>query len=204
MPSWIAAADVAAYLCLEDQGRGQTLADIATGAVRDYLGRDIEQRAYDEFHYTNNTDYILLTNYPVVSISLVEIAGWGPVTPVAINQRGWRIDPAVPRKLIFAGYGKLPRASVPNIEVKYVAGYPTDSTPDPDSTTWLAGKGIPTSIYEALLLTAAAIHTAQAGDPNLQSESTAGVFSSSFYPTGIGAIPPAARSYLQAYIGYAP
>jgi hypothetical protein len=204
MTSWISADDVAAYLCITDLVRAQMLADAVTGAIRDYLTRELEQVTYDELYQTNYTDYILLDNSPISSITSVTIQGYGAIQPVVLGQAGWRLDPQVPRKLQFMGYGRLPRSETPNIEVVYVAGYPIGTPPDAKSSPWFAGTGLPTAIYEAMALTAAAMQNAQAADPNLQSESTAGVFSGTFYPTGVGAIPPGARTLLQAYTGVAP
>lgn len=204
MASWISANDVAAYLCIDDMIRAQIIADTVTGMLRDYLARDLEQQAYAELHHSNFTDYVLLNNSPVASISRVEIDGIGEITPAARGKHGWRLDHQVPRKLIFSGYGRLPRSNVPNIEIHYIAGYPIDAPPDSNSSPWSVGTGFPTAIHEAMRLTASAIHNAQAADPNLQSESTAGVFSGTFYPTGVGAIPPGARSNLEPYISVTP
>ncbi|SRR5580765_535882 len=204
MASWISAEDVAAYLCIEDLERSQIIADAVTGAFRDYLARDLEQASYHELYQTNYTDYVMLQNSPVVSISSVEIDGIGKILPAGMRQPGWRIDHQVPRKLSFMGYGRLPRSTVPNIEVRYVAGYPVGVPPDPFSSAWQVGDGLPTAIYEAMRLTASAMHTAQAADPNLAMEQTAGIFTGQFYPTGVGAIPPGARTLLEAYISVTP
>jgi hypothetical protein len=215
MTSWISSADMKAYLCDDtvDDPTAQALADAATSAVRDYLKRDLEQRTYNEVYSTNNTDYIMLENWPVISIASVQISGIGPIPAFNManfgnpNNTGWVIDDAnVTRKLRFAGYGRLPRPwnGVPNILVSYLAGYPIGTPPDPISSNWFAGTGLPTSIYTALKLTGSAIWNAQAADPNLAAESTIGVFSGQFYPTGVGAVPPGARFLLDPYIGYTP
>lgn len=204
MTSWVSAADVAAYLCITDLDRAQTLADIATGAIRDYIGNDLEQQDLHELYQTNYTDYIMLHSTPVVSVSAVTIDGLGQIQPAGLRQPGWRIDPLVTRKLSFMGYGKLPRSPYPNIEVDYVAGYPIGTPPDPKSSPWFAGTGLPTAIHESLLLHCAAVHYAQAADPNLAAESTAGVYSGQFYPTGVAAIPPGAKTLLAPYTGPAP
>src|SRR3954467_11889598 len=109
MTSWISADDVAAYLGLDDPVVAQQLADAATGAVRDVIGRDLAQRDYDELYQTNYTDYIMLEQSPVTAVSLVSIDGYpAPIQPAAMRQGGWVIDTVVPSKLRFMGYGKLP------------------------------------------------------------------------------------------------
>jgi hypothetical protein len=145
-------------------------------------------------------------------VSSVQVTGIGVIAPFLIanfgqQTQGWVMDDQnVVRKLRFAGYGKLPRPwnGTPNIMVSYIAGYPVGVPPDPASSTWFVGAGLPTAVYEALKLSASAIWNAQASDPNLAAESTVGVFSGQFYPTGVGAVPPGARSLLEPYIGYAP
>jgi len=212
MVSWITPDDIKNYVCdgAIDDATAQWVADATTGAVRDFINRDLEQGTFTELYTTNNTDYVMLEHYPIVSIASVQIIGYGVIQPFDIAQfgsqnTGWvRDDQNVVRKLRFAGLGKLPRCSVPNVLVTYTAGYPVGTPPDPQSSPWFAGTGLPTAIYEAMKLTAAAIVNAQASDPNVANEMTAGVFSATFLPTGIGAIPPAARSYLQPYVGYAP
>jgi hypothetical protein len=212
MTSWITSDDMKAYLCDDtmDDATAQKIADAATGAVQDFIVHDLEQNTFTEFYTTNNTDYILLTNFPVVSIASVQITGIGVIQPFTIanfgsSNGGWVMDdPYLSRKLRFAGYGKLPRCQMPNVLVTYTAGYPIGTPPDVKSSPFFVGTGIPTAVDEALKLTGAAIYNAQAADPNLAAESTVGVFSGQFYATGVGAVPPGARSLLEPYIFYAP
>src|SRR4051812_37015959 len=125
MASWISAADVAAYLGLDDMVQAQQLADAATSLVQDALARDLEQREYDELYSTSNTDYVMLNNGPVTEVSYVSLDGYPqPIQPAAFRQGGWRIDPMIPTKLQFVGFGRLSRSPVPNIQVVYTAGYP--------------------------------------------------------------------------------
>lgn len=205
MTSWITPADVQTWLGPDvDNTTAQMLADAATASVRDYLQRDISlQTGLDEVYDSNNTDYILLNSWPVVSIASVTIEGLPPLVPAAARTPGYRLDRVVPRKLQLAGFGKIARG-IMNIAVVYTAGYDMTLPADPASTVGFSNGGPPPSVYTALKLTAAAIYNAQAADPNLASESTGGVFSGSFYPSGVGAVPPGARSMLLPYLRVAP
>lgn len=204
MAAWISVSDVQTWLGPDvDSTTAQMLADAATSAVQEFLQRDVSQQTLTEIYDSAGTDYILLDSWPVASISSVVIDGLPPLVPAAVQTPGYRVDRINPRKLQFAGLGKVPRG-VENITVSYVAGYPIGTAPDPASTTKHVGTGLPPAIYTGLKLTAAAISNAQAADPNLASESTGGVFSGSFYQTGVGAVPPGARSLMQPYVRVAP
>jgi hypothetical protein len=204
MTDWISVADVQSFIGSDvTDDTAQQLADSATGVVRDYLQRDIAQQTFTELYDTNGTDYILLNNWPVASISSVVIDGLPPLVPAAVRQPGYRISPSSPRKLEFAGYGKQPRG-IDVVTVVYIAGFPVGTAPDPLSSASFAGSGLPTGVYMALKLTVAALYNAAMADPNLQSEGVAGVFSGSFHAGGVGSVPPGAMTLLQAYRRVAP
>jgi hypothetical protein len=197
MTTWISASDVQAWIGADnvDNTTAAALATAATDAVRGYIERDVELGTFDEIYDSTGTNYILLNHWPVRTITAVKIETV-PVVPASFNHPGWRMDGFLPRKLIFAGRGIIPRG-VMNVEIAYTAGY--DLAQAAGSTT-----GLPADLATALKLTAAAIANAQAADPNLAGESTGGVFSGSFYPTGVGAVPPGARSLLQRFKRVAP
>lgn len=200
MVAWITVADVQAWLGPDvDTPTAQALADAATSTVLGFLQRDLSLQALTEIYDSNGTDYLLLNSWPVVSISSVVIDGIPPLVPAAVRTPGYRVDRIVPRKLQFAGLGKVPRG-ISNITVSYSAGYDMTLAPDPASTPSHSAGGPPPALNSALKLTAAAIYNAQAADPNLTSESTGGVFSGSFQAAGVGAVPPGARTMLQPYM----
>jgi hypothetical protein len=201
MGQWITTADVQTWLGPQiDDDTAVILAVAASDSVADYIERDLTQATVTEYYDSNGTDYILLNSWPVQSIASVTILNWpsgGPtVPPAAPGTPGYRIDAFNPRKLVFAGYGKIPRGTM-NITVTYTAGYNMSGTPG-------TPPGLPASIYQALKLTVNAIYNSQAADANLASENTAGVFSGSYYPTGVGCVPPGARSLLANYKRTAP
>lgn len=192
MPAWISGADVQAWIGADKitLPSAQSLAQVASDAVQSKVLRDLTlQTNITDIVDTNGSDYVLLNYWPIRAIA-------GPVTlngqtlqPAAFNQPGWRLDPRNPRKLVFAGMGKQ-RRGVMNVTVAgLTAGY--DVTAEPGSPNALPGH-----VHQALLLTASAIFNSQAADPNLTAEETAGVFSGSFHPAGVGSIPPGALSYL--------
>lgn len=164
------------------------LASDATDAVQSVLERDLAQVSnLTETHDGNGTDFILLNRWPIVSVSSVML-NRQTVLPAGYQQQGWLLDPVNQRKLILSGYGKI--RGVQNIAVTYTAGYDITGSGTPP---------LPGPIKRAILLTAAAMYTAQAADPNLASEQTAGAFSGSFNPNGVGDVPPGARALLRSY-----
>jgi hypothetical protein len=190
MTAWIADTDVQGWIgadkiALDAAG---SLAQTATDVVMSYIERDVSLTTTSDFYDTNGTDFILLNHWPVISIGSVTLNGT-PLVPAAPNVRGWRMDSFNQRKLIFAGMGKQIRGNMNCQVIDLVAGY--DTTQPLGSPTALGGH-----IVQALKLTAAAIFNSQAADPNLANESMTGVFSGTFYATGVGAIPPGARTLL--------
>lgn len=197
MPAWITAADLQTWFAGDiDAPTATALASDATDAVRDYLERDLALQELTEAYDTTGTNYVLLNFWPVRAVTQVVLNGTTVVPPAAFNTPGWRLSPIVPRKLEFPGYAKLARSTM-NLSVSYTAGYDLAAAAgDP--------MAIPGSVATAIKLTAAAMWNAQAADPNLSGESTGGVFSGQFYPTGVGAVPPGARSLLQVHKRVAP
>lgn len=192
MTTWISADDVLAWIGDDDLTTDQAtdLAIAATDAAREWLERDLELKTFTENYDSLGTDYILLNAWPIRSLGSISLNGEAALQPAAYNQAGWAFDPLNPRKVRFPGR-KVARG-VQNIAVTYTAGY--DLSQPVGSAT-----GLPGTVKKALQLIAAAMDNAQAADPNLASENTAGVFSGSFYATGVGAIPPGARTLLQPY-----
>jgi hypothetical protein len=204
MAAWISIPEIHNWSGADiDNGDAQILADSSTDAVRGYIERELSVSDYDEIYDSNGTDYILLDNWPIVAVSSVSIAGGNPLGPSGVNQAGFRIDRFVLRKLQFVGYGKIPRCQQ-NISVAYTAGYDFTLPASAPSPGPGLAPGPPSDLITALQLTASAIYNAAAADPNLSSESTGGVFSGSFYPTGVGAVPPGARTLLQRFKRVAP
>ena len=196
MTAWVSNADIQSWLGADvDTATATMLGITVTDAVRGYIEREIQLATYSELLDSLGTDYILVSNWPIRTVTSVSIAGAAPLPPAAFNVPGYRLDPVVTRKISFPGR-KVARG-VSNIAVVYSAGY--DLAQATGSAT-----GLPGEFVQAMKLTAAAIWNSQAADPNLSSENTGGVFSGSFLATGVGAIPPAARGYLQRYKRVAP
>lgn len=187
MAQWISANDVQAYIggdVLTDDA-ATFLAQVATDALQSVLNRDIALVTnLQEYYDTNGSDYVLLNHWPVRSISAASLNGT-TISAAVPNKPGFRLDSFNSRKL-YLGQGKLLRGGVMAISVTYTAGYDLTQPAGTD-------PGIPGTVHRALLLTAAAIFNASAGDPNLMSESTGGMFSGTFSPRGAGSVPQAAR-----------
>lgn len=198
MTAWIAPADIMTWLGPDlDLPTATILANSATSAVGNYLQRDLAQQIVtNELHSGLNTEYLLLNCWPITAVAAVVLGAGPPLPPAGWNVAGWKLDQFNSRKLWLLGMGRIPRGEL-NISVSYTGGY------DLTLAQGVAGA-IPADVYLALQLTAAAQWNARAADPNLASESTAGVFSGSFYPTGVGAVPPGARSLLGSYVRVAP
>jgi hypothetical protein len=189
--AWVQTADIISWLGPDVTSiQAQDLADSATAAVLSWIERDLTLGTFNETYDSNGTDYILLDHWPIRTVTSVAINGEAPLMVAAFQKAGYALDPLVSRKMRFPGR-RIPRG-VMNIAVNYSAGY--DMTQPVASTT-----GLPADVYKALQLTAAAIYNAAAADPNLSSENTAGVFTGSFYQTGVGAVPPGARSLLERF-----
>lgn len=197
--SWVAAEDIQAWIGVDmiSLDAAASLGEVVTGAIIDEIERDLSLTTISSDTYdTTNTDFILLNYWPVRSIGAVTYNGQ-PVPAAAYQRPGWRLDPVNTRRLSFVGMGKLARGVMNVTVTNLVAGY--------DTSLALGTPGaLPGNVFQALRLTAAAVFNSQAGDPNLASESTGGVFSGSFYPTGIGAVPPGARSLLSGEMRVAP
>lgn len=198
MTLWIPASDVLAWIGTDkiDLESATLLAEVASEAVSALIERDLTlQTGVTELYDTTGTPYVLLNSWPVQSVSAVSLAGQ-PIVPAAFQTPGWKLDRINRRKLVFVGMGNLSRAPL-TLAVTYTAGY--------DTTQPIGGTmALPAAVWQALRLTCGAIFNSQAADPNLASESTGGVFSGSFYPTGVGAVPPGARTYLLPYMRSAP
>lgn len=198
--SWVAPEDVQAWLGVDviDLSSAALLGEVATAAVMDLIERDLSLTTVAREDYdTTGTDYILLSHWPVRSIGAVTYNGQAIAAAAGFNTQGWQVDSVNKRKLCFRGMGKMARGSQNITVTNLVAGY--------DTSLPVGSVGaLPGNVWHALKLTAAAIFNSQAGDPNLASENESGVFSGTFYATGIGAVPPGARSLLQGEIRVAP
>lgn len=180
-----------------DTDTAAQLASDATDAIMQYIGRDLALTTTAIAYYdTNGTDYVLLDDWPVRSLGTVTLNGQA-VAPAAPNAPGYLLDRMNKRKLVFHGMGKQARGVMNVTITNLITGY--DLAQPVGSAT-----GLPGPVSRAILLTGAAMFNAQAADPNLASESTAGVFSGSFYKSGVGAIPPGAVNLLANEVRVAP
>ena len=199
MTVWIPAEDVQAWIgpaaiTLDDAA---VLAQIASDAVQSVVQRDLSLTAgITDTYDTNGTNYVLLNYWPIRAIAAISLNGQA-IGAAGYQLSGWKLDPVNTRKVSFPGMGNLGRG-IQNLTVSgLVAGY--DVTQPPGGT-----YALPANVYQALRLTAAAIFNSQAADPNLTAESTAGVFSGSFAASGVGAVPPGARTLLLPEMRVAP
>lgn len=195
MAAWVSAEVVQGWIGADNISLDQaaTLAQAATDALKSYLERDLAVGTYTEWYDANGTNYILLNQKPIRSIASLTYNGTA-VTAAnpSVSQpqvRGYRVDPFVTRKLIFVGYGALPRAEMA-IQVTYTAGYDIEPA---GTSPW----SMPGHVVQALNLTCAAMFNSQAADPNLTGENIPGAFSGSFVQSGVGAIPPGALNLIQ-------
>lgn len=187
----ITATDIKTWLGPSiDDATAAILVMHTSDAVQGWIERDVGVATISELLDSNNTDNVLVSHWPIRSVTSVSVNGGAALPPASFNVQGYALDRLVQRMVRFPGW-KIPRG-INNIAITYVAGY--DTAQQPGSAT-----GIPGDMYLACKLTAAAISNAQAADPNLASENTGGVFSGSFYATGVGAVPPGARTLLQRF-----
>lgn len=177
-----------------DPTSAASLALAVSDTIRNHIARDITLGTWTEYYDGNGTNYVLLKHWPVVSIGQV-LLNKQAVLPATPDQDGWIIDDFNTRKLIFTQgkiYGRM-MIQVVNLQAGYDVTQPIGSA-----------TGLPGHIGQALLLTASAFFNSSAFDPNLTSEQVEGVFTGTVWPTGAGAIPPAALSLLVNEVRVAP
>ena len=153
----------------DDELRGIMAA--ATDALIDVMNRDPRVNDYADTLNGTGVDALPVRHYPIQAVASVTVAG----TALDLDQFAW--DDYTVRRL----HGAFPRG-FRNVVVAYTAGL------DPT----------PRSLKEAYLITVKAMWMARAVNPNSTGESWAGVSSEAWYPTGAGAVPPAARSLVNS------
>jgi hypothetical protein len=177
---WITLAQLKAWLNITDSSQDANLTPLLTAATQaciSYLNRDLVQSSQTETYDGPGSSILPLNTFPITAVASVMMDGQ-PVVPAAFNQAGYVIG-----KFSLRAKGMVWCKGFQNVTVSYTGGYAT----------------IPTDAVQACLLAASAMFNSMAADPNLQSESTSGVFSGSFWQSGPGALPPSSRSLLINY-----
>jgi hypothetical protein len=177
---WITLSMLKGWLSITDTSQDANLTPLITAATQacvSFISRDLVLVTTTETYDGTGSTILPLNVFPVISVSAVSMDGC-PILPAGFNQAGYTVG-----KFSLLAKSMCWSKGVQNITVSYTAGYPS----------------VPTDAVQACLLTASAMFNSMASDPNLQSESTAGVFSGTFWAGGAGAVPPAARSLLSTY-----
>jgi hypothetical protein len=185
----------------------QSCLDAASQAIIDYLGHDPTTQTRTEIIGGSNTAYLYPRasgkNAPISGITSISInpamcapgLNWLPwgiglpngITPIAVDITTLNFDD----NCIFYTNGYTFPRGKKNLTVTFTSGYALTAT-----------NGIqtmPNSIVQATLYTTSAFFTALGKEMNATSESYSGVLSQGFFPTGAGAIPPAAKMLLNPY-----
>lgn len=183
MADWTDLPTVRKWLGVQDRSQDDLLTSLisaATSACRNFIGRDLEEATLSETYDGNGSGILPLALYPITDVTSLTIDGL-TLRRAAYLTPGWSISEH--KTALKLTRGLLFYQGQSNVAVTYTGGYAT----------------IPGEVAQATLLTVVAMFNARAADPNLSSESTGGVFGATFWQSGPGAIPPAARSHLAPY-----
>lgn len=164
----------------------------ASQLVADCLGYDPLSQTWTELLSGRNTNELMPRRAPITAVTSVTI---NPALTSGQSVRLWGGTPTpftVPEsELIFTEDTVIDATGRPfplgnrNITLVYTAGYPVAS--------------MHPTIATATLIALKALLTGQSADPNVASEQFSGVLGRSYWPTGPGSLPPAARSMLESF-----
>ncbi len=180
----IEAARLAVGLAADDDSQDTglwPLIDQASAAIVSFIGQPLARQTYRETVWSRTTsDSLVLSRFPVASITSVEIDG------AAIDADGYGVDLATG-----IVHRRSPTRCGPfwpagETVVEYAAGYglPED---------------LPADIQRAAILMLRQAHFAGNRDPLLRSEETDGVATFSYFATGAAAVPLEAQALLAPY-----
>ena len=173
------AASAAVGTTTLDDNTFAALVTSANQSVIDYLNNDPRSQQWTELLNGNGDTVLALNHAPITGLTSITI---DQVYAVDITQV------IVDRWSLIWNYGCF-RYGRKNIQVVYTAGYAASS---PQMS----------AIQTGVLMTVKALIGAMDVDMNATGESYAGILSQSFWPTGPGAIPPAARGLLEPYVNH--
>ena len=184
----------------------QAALDAASQAVIDYLGVDPSTQTRTEMISGANTPFLFPRasgkGAPITAVTSITI---NPALNIPGGCRGWwglgignptlcTVDittASFDGGFIYSLLGhKFPRGKR-NITIVFTSGYaltPENGVPN-----------LPSSITQATLFATKAVFTALGKELNAANESYAGVLAQSFFSSGPGALPPAAKTYLAPY-----
>ena len=151
----------------------------ANQAVMDYLNNDPRSQVWTETLNGNGDAVLALNHTPITGLTSIVIDQTYTVDITQVIVDRWSL---IWNNGCF-NYGRK------NIQVTYTAG-------------WADGSSQMSAIQLAVLMTVKAMVSAMDVDPNATGESFAGILSQNFWPTGPGAVPPAARGYLENYVNH--
>lgn len=99
------------------------LLDAATAFINEQIGRPngLWSTAYSEEYHGHNNHRLMLRNWPVTSVALVQMNGQTVPKSTAYGVSGWVVDPGQ-RSLLMRG-GDVFAWGTLNVTVSYVAGY---------------------------------------------------------------------------------
>jgi hypothetical protein len=176
-----------------DTGLLQSIVDAASNAVIDFLGWNPALQTVTEVLSGQGTPFLYPTQTPITAVNSVSLiaglTGFGvsrsyPLgaglvglnAPIPINMEAISFD----QKRIYTTTGMRFPFGEENILVNLTGGFAT----------------IPPAIAQATLIAVKGMFQAIDVDPNVSGEAYTGVLSRQFWPTGAGALPPAACSLL--------
>ena len=164
-----------AWLSITGTDQDALLAEVlesASEACATELSRGVEGRRYTDKLSGTGARVMPVNNPPVAGITAVKIDGKDmPISDYTFDEIS-----------VIARSGPFP-IGLKNIEITYSGGFST----------------IPAPIVTAVLFTVKAMWDAKTIDMNATSESFPGVGGNGFWPTGPGAIPPAAQTLLNRF-----
>ena len=180
----IEAARVAIGLAEDDASQDaalEPLIDQASAAIVGFIGQPLARQTYRETVWSRlAADSLILSRFPVASITSVEIDG------AAIAADGYLVEAATG-----IVHRRSPTRCGPfwpagETVVEYAAGYELPT-------------GLPADIQRAAILMLRQAHLASDRDPLLRSEQTDGVASFSYFAAGAAAVPLEAQALLCPY-----
>ena len=180
----IEAARVAIGLADDDASHDaalEPLIDQASATIVAFIGQPLARQTYRETVWSRTaTDSLILSRFPVVSVTSVEVDG------VAIDADDFRVElaTAIVHRRSPTRCGPFWPAGETVIE--YAAGYelPTD---------------LPADMQRAAILMLRQAHFVGSRDPLLRSEETDGVATFSYFAAGAAAVPLEAQALLAPY-----
>lgn len=183
MGDFVALETAKAWLGIADTSSDALLGVVipsVTQAMLDYMDRDPRETTVTERHDGTNNDTLVVNQYPVSAVSAITVDD----TPLDATQLARVMFDG---RFIYWRGGFFPRGPK-NISISLTGGIPAADT------AALA------ALQMAALHTLKAMWSARRMEQNATGESFSGVLSQSFWATGPGAVPPAAKTLMANYV----